>query len=128
MIIHLYLVSKSRIRGAISPIPLFAFMAWCSVKKMTGTTLPLLEGGEWSASHPCCFISEKRAPGTHRIGGLMGPRFGLDVMAERKCHCFPCRELNPRRPVRSLATILTELPWLLLRKIYIVDSIHNYLL
>jgi hypothetical protein len=28
-------------RGAISPLPLYAFMAWCSVKKSTGTTSPL---------------------------------------------------------------------------------------
>jgi len=26
--------------GAIRPLPLFAFMAWCSVKKGTGATLP----------------------------------------------------------------------------------------
>jgi hypothetical protein len=29
-------------RGAIPPIPQYAFMAWCSVKKTTGITLPLL--------------------------------------------------------------------------------------
>jgi hypothetical protein len=27
--------------GAIHPLPQYAFMAWCSVKKITGTTLPL---------------------------------------------------------------------------------------
>jgi hypothetical protein len=27
--------------GAILPLPQYAFMAWCSVKKCTGTTLPL---------------------------------------------------------------------------------------
>jgi hypothetical protein len=27
-------------RGAISPLLQYAFMAWCSIKKSTGTTLP----------------------------------------------------------------------------------------
>jgi hypothetical protein len=28
-------------RGVILPLPQYAFMAWCSVKKNTGTNLPL---------------------------------------------------------------------------------------
>jgi len=28
----LYLVRRSRIRGAIPPLPQYAFIAWCSVK------------------------------------------------------------------------------------------------
>jgi hypothetical protein len=35
-------------------------------------------------------------------------RARLDVVAKRK-NPFPCRELNPGRPARSLITILTEL-------------------
>jgi hypothetical protein len=27
--------------GAIPPLPQYAFMAWCSVKRSTGTTLPM---------------------------------------------------------------------------------------
>jgi hypothetical protein len=38
---HLHLVPRSRMRGGISPLSQYAFMAWCSVKKSTGTTLPL---------------------------------------------------------------------------------------
>jgi hypothetical protein len=35
--------------------------------------------GEWSASRPSRFIpGGKRAPGTHWIGGWVGPRAGLD--------------------------------------------------
>jgi hypothetical protein len=30
-------------------------------------------GGEWLASRPCRFISGERAPGTHWIGGWVGP-------------------------------------------------------
>jgi hypothetical protein len=28
--------------GDIAPFPQYAFMAWCSVKKRTGTTLPFI--------------------------------------------------------------------------------------
>jgi hypothetical protein len=30
--IHLHLVPRSRVRGAIPPLPLYAFMVWCSLK------------------------------------------------------------------------------------------------
>jgi hypothetical protein len=33
-----------------------------------------LDEGEWSASHPSCFTSRERDPGTHWIGGWVGPR------------------------------------------------------
>jgi hypothetical protein len=36
---YLNLVPRSRMRGAIPPLPQYAFMAWCSVKKSTDTTL-----------------------------------------------------------------------------------------
>jgi hypothetical protein len=36
---HLHLVLRSRLHGAIPPLPQYAFMEWCSVKS-TGTTLP----------------------------------------------------------------------------------------
>jgi hypothetical protein len=37
---HLNLVPRSKMHGAISPLPQYAFMAWCSVKSI-GTTLML---------------------------------------------------------------------------------------
>jgi hypothetical protein len=37
---HLHLVPRWRIRGSIPALPQYAFMAWCSVKKSTETTLP----------------------------------------------------------------------------------------
>jgi hypothetical protein len=40
----------------------------------------------------------ERAPGTHRIGGWMGPKAGLDAVAKRKIPT-PCRESNPRTPI-----------------------------
>jgi hypothetical protein len=54
-----------------------------------------LDGGEWSASHPGRFTPRERAPGTHWIGGWMGPRAGLDAVVNRKIPS-PCRNWNPR--------------------------------
>jgi hypothetical protein len=42
------------------------------------------DGGERSASLPDCFTPGERAPGTHWIGGCMGPRAGMDAIAKRK--------------------------------------------
>jgi hypothetical protein len=39
-----------------------------------------LTGGEWSASGPCRFTPKERAPGTHWIGGWMGPRTSLNYL------------------------------------------------
>jgi hypothetical protein len=43
-----------------------------------------LDGGQWSASRPGRFTPEEWAPGTHWIGGWVGPRTGLDAVAKRK--------------------------------------------
>jgi hypothetical protein len=43
-----------------------------------------LDGGEWSASRPGRFTPRERAPGTHWIGGWVGPRAVLDAVAKRK--------------------------------------------
>jgi hypothetical protein len=40
LIARLHLVPRSRMRGAIHPLHLYAFKTWCSIKKSTGT-LPL---------------------------------------------------------------------------------------
>jgi hypothetical protein len=39
-----------------------------------------LDGGEWSASQPGRFTPNERAPGTHCIGGWVGPRAVLDTV------------------------------------------------
>jgi hypothetical protein len=41
------------------------------------------------------FTSREIAPGIHWIGGLVGPRTGLDTMEKRKIPS-PCRDSNPR--------------------------------
>jgi hypothetical protein len=59
---------------------------------------PLTSGGEWSASRPGRFIPRERAPGTHSIGGWVGPRAVLDAVVKRKIPS-PRRESKPRTPI-----------------------------
>jgi hypothetical protein len=64
-----------------------------------------LNGGKWSRP----LYSRRKIPGTHRIGGWLNSRAGLEAVKKKKCPC-PCRESNPGRPTRNLFIILTELP------------------
>jgi len=41
-----------------------------------------LDGGEWSASRPGRFTLRERAPGTHWIGGWVGPRAAVVEMGQ----------------------------------------------
>jgi hypothetical protein len=62
-----------------------------------------LDGGEWSASGTGCFTPRERAPGTHWIGGSVGPRAGLDAVSKRKV-LSPQPRFEPRPsncPARS---------------------------
>jgi hypothetical protein len=51
---------------------------------MENEVIQILNGGEWSASHPGLFNPRVRAPGTHWIGSWVGPTSGLDMVAKRK--------------------------------------------
>jgi hypothetical protein len=42
-----------------------------------------LDEGEWSASRPGRFTPRERAPGTHWIGGWVGPGAVLDAVVKR---------------------------------------------
>jgi len=42
-----------------------------------------LDGGEWSASRSGSFTPKESAPGTHWIGGWVGPRAVLDAVVAR---------------------------------------------
>jgi hypothetical protein len=42
------------------------------------------DGGDWSDSLPGHFTPEERAPGTHWLGGWVGPKVGLDVVANKQ--------------------------------------------
>jgi hypothetical protein len=55
-----------------------------------------LDGGEWSASRRGRFTSRERAPGTHWIGGWVGPRAVLDAVVKRKIPS-PLREWKMTR-------------------------------
>jgi hypothetical protein len=61
---------------------------------------------------PVTLSPGKELPGTHRIGGWVGPRARLDAMAKRQIPS-PCQELNPNCPAHSLVTILNKWSWLL---------------
>jgi hypothetical protein len=56
-----------------------------------------LDGGEWSASHAMAALSPGKdpPPGTHWIGGWVGPRATLDTVVKRKIPS-PHQESNPR--------------------------------
>jgi hypothetical protein len=60
-----------------------------------------LDGGEWSASCPGSFTPRERDPGTHWIGGWVGPRAILDMVVKRKIPS-PRQESNPRTPIVQL--------------------------
>jgi hypothetical protein len=53
---------------------------------------------------PNHFTSRERAPGTHWIGGWVGPRAVLDAVAKRKIPS-PRWESNPRTPIVQPVTM-----------------------
>jgi hypothetical protein len=57
-----------------------------------------LDGGECSTSGSGRLTPRERAPGTHLIGGWVGPRAVLDEVVKKKIP-GPRRELNPRTPI-----------------------------
>jgi hypothetical protein len=62
--------------------------------------------GEWSASLPGRFTPKERPPGTHWIGGWVGPRTGLDDVGKRKFLPLPDSNSDPSgiQPVASRYT------------------------
>jgi hypothetical protein len=85
----------------------------------------VLDGGEWSASHPSRFISSERAPGTHWIGGWVGPRDGLDVVEKRKTSS-PAGNRTPAVQPVAIPTELSRLLVFLIRSnILIIILIYN---
>jgi hypothetical protein len=60
------------------------------------------EGGKWPTLSSYCFAVQE----SFRIGGWVGHRTGLDVLA--KINSYPCRESNQGHPVEA-ATFITEL-------------------
>jgi hypothetical protein len=58
-----------------------------------------LDGGEWSASRPGRFTSQKESPGNLWIGGWLGPRVGLVFMMKRNILHLPGIEPRPSSPL-----------------------------
>jgi hypothetical protein len=75
-----------------------AMKAYWGKYSSTHSLTSALDGGEWSASHPSCFIPRERAPGTHWIGGWVGPRAILDMVVKRKIPSLH-QKSNPRTPI-----------------------------
>jgi hypothetical protein len=71
-----------------------------------------LAGSELSASRPCRFTPEERAPGTHWIGGWGGGgRAGQDDVEKRKFVTLPGLELQPLcRPARRQSLYCLRYP------------------
>jgi hypothetical protein len=74
--------------------------AWVSGDIAPSFLTSALDGGEWSASRPCRFTSNERAPGNYWIWGWVGPRVGLDAVEKRKIS-FPCQKATPGCQARS---------------------------
>jgi hypothetical protein len=67
-----------------------------------------LGGGEWLASHPCCFTPGNRDSGTHWIGSQAATRASLDSVEKRNVSC-PYQESDLGCSACSLVAIPTEL-------------------
>jgi hypothetical protein len=65
------------------------------------------DGGEWPASCPSCFTPKESAPGTHWIGGWVGPRADLDAVEKRII--LPLLRIKPQPSSPQLVAIPTEL-------------------
>jgi hypothetical protein len=75
-------------------LPVLGEWRYSSTRALTSAQ----DGSEWSASHPSRFSPKERSPGTHWIGGWVGPRAVLDAVVKRKIPS-PRREAKPRTPV-----------------------------
>jgi hypothetical protein len=61
-----------------------------------------LVGGQWSASHPGSFTPGEINPGTHWIGGWVGPRAGLNTLEKSKTLPLSGMEPRPSSPSPSV--------------------------
>jgi hypothetical protein len=65
-----------------------------------------IDGGDSSAPCPGSFTPREKAPGTHWIGGWVGPRGVLDAVVKRKIPSPRFEPQNPDRPACSPALFL----------------------
>jgi hypothetical protein len=85
-----------------------------------------LDGGEWSASRPGRFTPRERAPGTHWIGGWVGPRTVLEAVVKRKIPSPPpgIEPCNPDGLAHSIVPIPTELSRLFSNEVNYVKFVN----
>jgi hypothetical protein len=92
---------------------------------------PGTSGGEWSASRPGHFSPGKRPPppGTHWIGGWVGPRIGLDDVEKRETLPLPGLELRPLgRPARRQSLYRLSYPGFIIAFKYKFSSGLDYII
>jgi hypothetical protein len=81
------------------------------------------DGGDWPASRLGRFTPRERAPGTHWIGGWVGPRTVLDAVVKRKIPSSR-RESNRRTPRYKNDLYSKSLVQELLINIFIRNNIY----
>jgi hypothetical protein len=101
---HMSLVFTGLGKGKVVPV---LFLNWAPRHERvlgewryssTHSLTSAIDGGVWSASRPGRFTPRKIAPGTHWIGGWVGPRAILYSMVKRKISSLR-RESKPRAPI-----------------------------
>jgi hypothetical protein len=78
--------------------PHYGDVLWEWRYSSTHSITSALDGGEWSVLRPCRFTLRERVPGTHWIGGWVGPRAILNAVVKRKIPS-PRRESKARTPI-----------------------------
>jgi hypothetical protein len=93
-------------KGKVVPVKHYAMKTFGLVDAYTHVFLTSALVGEWSVSRPGRFTPGERAPGTHWIGGWVGPRANLDYMEKWKYMPSPDSNSDPLvvQPVASRYT------------------------
>jgi hypothetical protein len=105
-LLDLYWTSR-RYKGKLVPgfAKHYAMKAyWCVDVQSHVLSTSTLVGSEWLASRSDCFTQGEVAPGTHWLGGWMGPRGGLDDIEKWTFFTLPGLEL----PVSTLSRNILE--------------------
>jgi hypothetical protein len=91
-------------KGKVVPVIWLSTTPWRRIGEWryssTHSLTSALDGYEWSGYRPGRFTPTERDPGTHWIGGWVGPRAVLDAVVKREIPS-PRRESNPKEPRSS---------------------------
>jgi hypothetical protein len=74
---------------------MFPYIAYVDCDSKFVPVTSALYGGEWLATRPYRYTPGENAPGTHWVGGWVGPRVGLDVVEEGE-NLLSLPEIEPR--------------------------------